>query len=85
MNTVIVGGVANGASAAIRLRRLDEQADIVLLERGAYLLGQLWVAQFDWRRDSRYADSVTGRGASQAAAFGDKRPARFHPVQGLIF
>ena len=37
MKTVIVGGVAGGASAAARLRRLDEQAEIVLLERGAYI------------------------------------------------
>lgn len=34
---VIVGGVAAGASAAARLRRLDEQAEIVLLERGPYI------------------------------------------------
>ena len=33
---VIVGGVAGGASAAARARRLDESAHIVLLERGAY-------------------------------------------------
>ena len=31
---VIVGGVAGGASAAARLRRLDETADIVLFEKG---------------------------------------------------
>ena len=30
---VIVGGVAGGASAACRLRRLDEAAEIILLER----------------------------------------------------
>lgn len=34
---VIVGGVAGGASAAARLRRLDEQAEILLLERGDYI------------------------------------------------
>lgn len=34
---VIVGGVAGGASAAARLRRLDEHADIVLFERGEYI------------------------------------------------
>jgi NADPH-dependent 2,4-dienoyl-CoA reductase/sulfur reductase-like enzyme/rhodanese-related sulfurtransferase len=34
---VIVGGVAGGASAAARLRRLDEQADIILLERGGFI------------------------------------------------
>lgn len=34
MKAVIVGGVAGGASAAARLRRLDESAEIVLFERG---------------------------------------------------
>jgi len=34
MKVVIVGGVAAGASAAARLRRLDEHAEIVLFERG---------------------------------------------------
>jgi Uncharacterized NAD(FAD)-dependent dehydrogenases len=34
---IIVGGVAGGATAAARLRRLDESADIVLLERGDYI------------------------------------------------
>lgn len=37
MKTVIVGGVAGGASAAARLRRLDEKAQIILLERGEYI------------------------------------------------
>lgn len=34
---VIVGGVAAGASAACRARRLDERAEIVLLERGPHV------------------------------------------------
>lgn len=34
---IIVGGVAGGASCAARLRRLDEDADIVLVERGPYV------------------------------------------------
>lgn len=37
MKTVIIGGVAGGASAAARLRRLDEKAEIILLERGEYV------------------------------------------------
>ncbi len=37
MKIVIIGGVAAGAGAAARLRRLDEQAEIVLLERGAFI------------------------------------------------
>jgi NADPH-dependent 2,4-dienoyl-CoA reductase/sulfur reductase-like enzyme len=35
--TFIVGGVAGGASCAARLRRLDEQVEIVLLDRGPYV------------------------------------------------
>ena len=34
---VIVGGVAGGASCAARLRRLDENADILMVERGPYV------------------------------------------------
>ena len=37
MKVIIVGGVAGGASAAARLRRLDEKAQIILFERGAYI------------------------------------------------
>lgn len=37
MKTLIIGGVAGGASAAARLRRLDESAEIVILERGEYV------------------------------------------------
>jgi NADPH-dependent 2,4-dienoyl-CoA reductase/sulfur reductase-like enzyme/rhodanese-related sulfurtransferase len=37
MKVVIVGGVAGGASCAARLRRLDEEAEIVLVERGPYV------------------------------------------------
>lgn len=35
--TVIIGGVAGGASCAARLRRLDESAEIVMLERGEHI------------------------------------------------
>lgn len=34
---IIVGGVAGGASAAARLRRLDEEAHIVMFERNDYI------------------------------------------------
>ncbi len=37
MKVVIVGGVAGGASTAARLRRLDENAQIIMLERGDYI------------------------------------------------
>ena len=41
MKIVIVGGVAGGASAAARLRRLDEHAQIILLERDRISLMQI--------------------------------------------
>ena len=37
MKVIIIGGVAGGASAAARLRRLDEKAEIILLERSGYI------------------------------------------------
>ena len=37
MKTIIIGGVAGGASAAARLRRLDETCEIVILERGNFI------------------------------------------------
>lgn len=37
MKTIIVGGVAGGASAAARLRRLDEKSQIIVMERGDYV------------------------------------------------
>ena len=37
MKIVIVGGVAGGATAAARMRRLAEDAEIIMLERGEYV------------------------------------------------
>ena len=37
MKVIIVGGVAGGASAAARIRRLDETAEIVIMERSGYI------------------------------------------------
>lgn len=37
MNYLIIGGVAGGATVAARLRRMDEKANIILLERGKYV------------------------------------------------
>jgi NADPH-dependent 2,4-dienoyl-CoA reductase/sulfur reductase-like enzyme/peroxiredoxin family protein/rhodanese-related sulfurtransferase/TusA-related sulfurtransferase len=37
MKYLIIGGVAGGATTAARLRRLDEDSEIILLERGAYI------------------------------------------------
>ena len=38
MKVIIVGGVAGGASCAARLRRMDEKAEILMVERGPYVL-----------------------------------------------
>lgn len=37
MKIIVVGGVAGGASAAARIRRLDEQAEIIMFERGRHV------------------------------------------------
>ena len=37
VKVIIIGGVAGGASAAARLRRLDEKAEIIMLERSGYI------------------------------------------------
>ena len=37
MKVIIVGGVAGGASAAARIRRLDEHAQIIMIERSSYV------------------------------------------------
>ena len=37
MKYIIVGGVTGGAGTAARLRRLDENAEIIIFEKGAYI------------------------------------------------
>ncbi len=37
MKVIIIGGVAGGATTAARLRRLDEHAEIIMLERGSFI------------------------------------------------
>ncbi|WP_048799658.1 NAD(P)/FAD-dependent oxidoreductase, partial [Segatella buccae] len=37
MKHLIIGGVAGGATAAARIRRADEQAEIVMIEKGKYI------------------------------------------------
>lgn len=37
MKVLLIGGVAGGATAAARLRRLDEEAEIIILERSGYV------------------------------------------------
>ena len=45
MKVVIVGGVAGGASAAARLRRLDENAEIVMFEKGEFISCLLYTSR----------------------------------------
>ena len=76
MKIVIVGGVAGGASAAARIRRLDEFAEILLFERGEevsyancglpYVIGRRTVSS-----DAGFLlDTVSG---PSAGAFGSNR------------
>ena len=37
MKVIVIGGVAGGASAAARIRRLDEKAEIIVFERGEHV------------------------------------------------
>lgn len=37
MKYLIIGGVAGGATAAARLGRIDENAEIILVEKGGYI------------------------------------------------
>ena len=37
MKVIIIGGVAGGATAAARIRRLNEKAEIVIYERSGYI------------------------------------------------
>ena len=40
MKVIIIGGVAGGATTAARLRRLDEHAEIIILERGIPIINE---------------------------------------------
>ena len=51
---LIVGGVAGGASAAARARRLSEDAEIILFERGKYI-SQTVVCRITSAEQSRIA------------------------------
>lgn len=37
MKVLVVGGVAGGASTAARIRRLDEQAEVIMFEKGPHV------------------------------------------------
>ncbi len=60
MKIIIIGGVAGGATTATRLRRLNENAQIIMIERGkAYFFCQLWTSLLYWRCYSRKTGFVT--------------------------
>ena len=52
MKIVIVGGVAGGMSAATRLRRLMEDAEIVVFEKGPYVSLQIAACLIIFREKS---------------------------------
>ena len=52
MKVIIIGGVA-GASCAARLRRLDENAEIIMVERGPYGIGITTPVSVCWRTNNR--------------------------------
>ena len=45
---VIIGGVAGGATCATRLRRLDEHAEILILDRGPYVSFATAASRITW-------------------------------------
>lgn len=51
MKIYIIGGVAGGATTAARIRRVDETAEIILLEKGSIYRTQLRAALLYRRSD----------------------------------
>ena len=43
MKYIIIGGVAGGATAAARIRRNTEKAEIILFEKGEYISYANWL------------------------------------------
>ena len=50
MKIIIIGGVAGGATTAARIRRSDETAEIILLEKGKYQLRTALLYRGRYRR-----------------------------------
>lgn len=62
---VIIGGVAGGASVAARLRRMDEQAQIILIEKGPYISYAncglpYYIGETITQREKLFVQSVAG-------------------------
>ena len=88
MKVIIVGGVAGGASCAARLRRLDEKADILMVERGPYVsYANCGLPYHVERRDRKRVEPPRGDGtdvslsssrsiAGHAARWSASRPKR---------
>lgn len=65
MKVIIVGGVAGGASAAARLRRLNEDAQIVVFERSGYVSYANCGLPYYGRRDDHGSGSVDASNAGK--------------------
>lgn len=65
MKYLVIGGVAGGATAAARLRRMDENADIILFERGKYVSYAncglpYYIGEVITERDKLFVQTVEG-------------------------
>ena len=91
---LIVGGVAGGATVATRLRRLDEEAQIILFERGGFgfqsgnisvkVAGSGNFVRRERRSPVRGGQGIAGprKTAPRLAAAG-RHPFRVEPKQGI--
>ncbi len=74
MKVIIVGGVAGGASCAARLRRLDEKAEIIMVERGPYVsYANCGLPYHAGRRDSEGIEPPAREQAVVPRAIRDRR------------
>ena len=80
MKVIIVGGVAGGASCAARLRRLDEKAEILMVERGPYVsYANCGLPYHVCGRDRK---GVEPAGRERADCSADIRDRRAHELRG---
>ena len=78
MKVVIVGGVAGGATAAARLRRLDEEAEIVILERSGYVSYANSIAVSPW------GDVLARAGAEETTLYVELDPAYVESIRAQL-
>ena len=75
---VIIGGVAGGASAAARIRRLDEQAEIIMLERSGYVSYANSIAVSPW------GDILARAGAEETTLYVELDPAYVESIRAQL-